>query len=683
MKSLQQPAPGARARRVVGGDGAGLRLPRARPAEPERPDASSCAGLAAPGRPRPIVVIGAGAIVRTAHLPAYAPSRPPGRRLRTTSIRRRRARPRRAVPARDGLRHARRGGGEPGAVFDVAVPGDQVVGILERLPRGVGGADAEADGRRPRRGASGSSPAARERRAGRGDQLPAALQPRHAGAARSGRRRRLGDARRHRRPHRHRAAVAAVDVHERRAAGRDRPTTRSTTSTRSAGSPASRAASTARPSRTRRRRSCSDTRSTIILDYGDRLRCSLVLNHTHRAGPTLPRRRSIMVEGLDGAGPRHVGRQPRLPAGPPDTMRDRRRADVAATCRCAARGSPKRSRDRCRTCSGSSPAKTPRWSRRSTTRSRRWRVVEACYESSDARRARPIPRRGAEELERRTLRSTRISTSGATTPPSTAGSTSRWRSLRRDFLPSGSAAVDARAHGVERHASRCRRGRRRGDALAARPRRRPSVHRAASSAGSICRPTTSTRSSSASRTRERSSGMRHVVQAEPDGFLDGRRSAAASRRSSATVSSTTSSSTRGSCRRPRAFAGARSRASASCSITSASRTSAAARSTPGGADLDELAALPNVWCKLSGLVTEADWRTWTPGAAAALSRRRARGVRAGAADDSGRTGRSAPWRRPTRDVVGAGARRDRGVLRAPNRTPCSAETAREVLEPCA
>jgi L-fuconolactonase len=29
-------------------------------------------------------------------------------------------------------------------------------------------------------------------------------------------------------------------------------------------------------------------------------------------------------------------------------------------------------------------------------------------------------------------------------------------------------------------------------------------------------------------------------------------------------------------------------------------------------DLRRLAAAPNVCCKLSGLVTEADWRTWTP-----------------------------------------------------------------------
>ena len=33
---------------------------------------------------------------------------------------------------------------------------------------------------------------------------------------------------------------------------------------------------------------------------------------------------------------------------------------------------------------------------------------------------------------------------------------------------------------------------------------------------------------------------------------------------------------------------------------------------PWRAELRELAALPNVWCKLSGLATEADWAKWTP-----------------------------------------------------------------------
>jgi L-fuconolactonase len=34
---------------------------------------------------------------------------------------------------------------------------------------------------------------------------------------------------------------------------------------------------------------------------------------------------------------------------------------------------------------------------------------------------------------------------------------------------------------------------------------------------------------------------------------------------------------------------------------------------PWRQNLEALAALPNVWCKLSGLVTEADWKMWTPG----------------------------------------------------------------------
>ena len=33
---------------------------------------------------------------------------------------------------------------------------------------------------------------------------------------------------------------------------------------------------------------------------------------------------------------------------------------------------------------------------------------------------------------------------------------------------------------------------------------------------------------------------------------------------------------------------------------------------PWRSDLRRLAEFPNVWCKLSGLVTEADWQAWTP-----------------------------------------------------------------------
>ena len=62
-----------------------------------------------------------------------------------------------------------------------------------------------------------------------------------------------------------------------------------------------------------------DTRSTIILDYGDRLRCSLVLNHTHRAGPRYSASQ-MTVEGLDGAARLTWGVNLAYPSGPDDTL---------------------------------------------------------------------------------------------------------------------------------------------------------------------------------------------------------------------------------------------------------------------------------------------------------------------------------------------------------------------------
>ena len=57
----------------------------------------------------------------------------------------------------------------------------------------------------------------------------------------------------------------------------------------------------------------------MILDYGDRLRCSLVLNHTHRNGPR-QRMSQIMVEGTEGAARVTMGVNLSYPSGPPDTM---------------------------------------------------------------------------------------------------------------------------------------------------------------------------------------------------------------------------------------------------------------------------------------------------------------------------------------------------------------------------
>jgi predicted dehydrogenase len=63
----------------------------------------------------------------------------------------------------------------------------------------------------------------------------------------------------------------------------------------------------------------ADTRSSIILDYGDRVRCSLTLNHTHRAGPRY-RSSQLLIEGVDGAARLTWGVNLDYPHGPPDTM---------------------------------------------------------------------------------------------------------------------------------------------------------------------------------------------------------------------------------------------------------------------------------------------------------------------------------------------------------------------------
>ena len=116
-----------------------------------------------------------------------------------------------------------------------------------------------------------------------------------------------------------------------------------------------------------------DTRSSIILDYGKRLRCSLLLNHTHQQD-TLHRASFLKVEGTRGAAQLTMGVNIDYPNGPPDTLEVALEpGSMAAASICVARGSSKRSRGRCRTCSGMSPAKTLRSCLPSKTPSRRWR----------------------------------------------------------------------------------------------------------------------------------------------------------------------------------------------------------------------------------------------------------------------------------------------------------------------
>lgn len=63
----------------------------------------------------------------------------------------------------------------------------------------------------------------------------------------------------------------------------------------------------------------SDPRSSIILDYGNRLRCSLTLNHTHVFGPK-HRVSMFKVEGTTGAALLSMGVNLEYPTGLPDTL---------------------------------------------------------------------------------------------------------------------------------------------------------------------------------------------------------------------------------------------------------------------------------------------------------------------------------------------------------------------------
>jgi predicted dehydrogenase len=62
-----------------------------------------------------------------------------------------------------------------------------------------------------------------------------------------------------------------------------------------------------------------DTRSSIILDYGDRVRCSLSLNHTHRFGERCETS-AFKVEGTRGAALLSMGVNLDYPTGRPDTL---------------------------------------------------------------------------------------------------------------------------------------------------------------------------------------------------------------------------------------------------------------------------------------------------------------------------------------------------------------------------
>ncbi len=138
---------------------------------------------AVPSRPRPIVIIGAGGVVRTAHLPVYQRlevSRCGPLRHQSGRI----ARDRETLRRVDRVLVARRGGGRGGRDLRPRRARRSDCRRVEGAAARRGGADSEADGRRSRRGAIDRRHLPRARPC-RGDEFSAAFQPERAGASRS------------------------------------------------------------------------------------------------------------------------------------------------------------------------------------------------------------------------------------------------------------------------------------------------------------------------------------------------------------------------------------------------------------------------------------------------------------------------------------------------------------------
>jgi predicted dehydrogenase len=269
-----------------------------------------------PTRPRPIVVIGAGAIVRAAHLPAYRRLGYPVAGVFDIDPEQSRATAREfGIPAV--FPRLDDAAGVEQAVFDLAVPGDQIVGILERLPPGAAvlmqkpmGQDL-AEARRILASCT-------ERRLTAAVNFQLRFSPGMLALHELVSRGSLGP---------------LVDIDVRIVI--DQPWHLWTFLARAphvevpyhsihyldairwiAGEPAGvYCKSVAHPSHPQLR----DARSSIILDYGDALRCSLVLNHTHRSGPR-HRASQLIVEGLAGTARLTWGVNLDYPTGPADTM---------------------------------------------------------------------------------------------------------------------------------------------------------------------------------------------------------------------------------------------------------------------------------------------------------------------------------------------------------------------------
>ena len=269
-----------------------------------------------PSRPRPIVVIGAGGIVRTAHLPTYRTLDFPvagvyDTRLDTANAVAAEFSIPRVFPTLESAAAADH------AIFDIAVPGDQVLSILAGLPAG-----AAVLIQKPMGPDLATAAAIRECCRERGLTAAVNFQLRFSPNVLAVRdlisRNELGP-------------IVDLDVR----IVIDQPWhlwTFLKTAPRLEvpyhsihyldtirwliGEPDSVYCRVARHPSTPE---LADTRSSIILGYGDRIRCALTLNHTHRMGPR-HRASQMIVEGMRAAARLTWGVNLAYPTGPADTM---------------------------------------------------------------------------------------------------------------------------------------------------------------------------------------------------------------------------------------------------------------------------------------------------------------------------------------------------------------------------
>jgi predicted dehydrogenase len=269
-----------------------------------------------PSHPRPIVVIGAGAIVRTAHLPVYRRLDYPVAGIIDIDPERARA-----TAGEFGIETIYASLGDAvratPVVFDVAVPGDQILGILEQLPRGSAVLLQKPMGQ-DLAGAKRILACCAERELVAAVNFQLRFSPGMLALHDLLTRGALGplvdidvriviDQPWHLWTFLERAPRVEVPYHSIHYLDAIRWI---------AGEPAGvYCKSVGHPAHPRLR----DARSSIILDYGDRLRCSLVMNHTHQPGPKY-RASQLIVEGLEAAVRLTLGVNLDYPTGPPDTM---------------------------------------------------------------------------------------------------------------------------------------------------------------------------------------------------------------------------------------------------------------------------------------------------------------------------------------------------------------------------